>query len=463
MLLHALSTKEDSISRSTSTPHIFLDSDSSSSIPDMNMFLSYANNDSSRILEGASVSLSSHRGPKDRRRDSSTPHIFLPYAERSDEIDAHCQRYVEEMKLPAFQASVVARAIRIASHETGTSMDAKYRRSLHASFVDKALKDNLEVFEEVDLDDDDTPDLLEEADKDSSWEIDFLRDQVKRQADELEFLRAALKKLALLPLRNQEKTVQIRKESRNPRNSEVPLSQKEDIRVVVGRLPSIIEFPTRESDDDYSELMSELQSPSVIVLANRANNGKPPRSSHRIPVNKPESNPEDSNPVTSLVLQDNSEPQLSFPVCIPSQSIDMPKHGDPSYVKTMQLVFESRTKQRKPSYTEMVVGEIQETRARGMKFQLHFESRGVFVEGVYSGTLKEGLPHGNGVLRFINRDLYIGEFLSGMMHGEGTLLSRCESQLVTLRGTFCKNEFVQQTSNGNSRSSNATEISAGAA
>ena len=115
-------------------------------------------------------------------------------------------------------------------------------------------------------------------------------------------------------------------------------------------------------------------------------------------------------------------------------------------METIQLVVTTTsTKQnrRTYTYTDMVKGEVQEGRARGVKYQLHFEKKGVFVEGEYSGTIKGGLPHGSGVLRFANRDLYIGEFSGGRMHGEGSLLSRSNGNLLTFRGIFKNNEFVE--------------------
>ena len=74
---------------------------------------------------------------------------------------------------------------------------------------------------------------------------------------------------------------------------------------------------------------------------------------------------------------------------------------------------------------------------------------------------KNGKPHGTGVLRFDNRDVYIGQFSDGVLEGEGTLLSRCNNRLVTLRGSFRNNEFVEKSPKP--LSSNKSSTSAGAA
>lgn len=432
------------------------------------MFLSYASPDSrNQTLETCPLS-SPHR-PSQRRKSSATPHLFLPYAGRksSVEFENNCKAYMQEQDLPEFHATVVAKAMCIASAETagGKGFDATLRHSLHASFFSKAIRGQHETLPEVS--DDDTPDLLSEPDESSSWETDFLKDQVKRQQEELEFLRSALRHLVSLPVQ-QENAPQVQHESRNP--LEVYETTTRQNRDIVGRLPSIIEFPARdEVDDDDSEQMSELQSPSVIVLGNPSSNLKLLRQ------NTPKAeNSDPTNAITTLALQNklallkqNDPHRPSPPVCIPASTIDFSKDqvsGNAGYMKSMQLVVETRTKQKQKSYTytDMVKGEILDGRARGLNFRLYFEQRGVYVEGLYSGTIKNGLPHGIGVLRFNNRDLYMGSFAEGKMHGEGTLLSRCDSRLATFRGTFRNNEFVEQSATAKPLSSNES-ASAGAA
>ncbi len=43
-----------------------------------------------------------------------------------------------------------------------------------------------------------------------------------------------------------------------------------------------------------------------------------------------------------------------------------------------------------------------------------------FAKGTYSGELRDGEPHGSGVLRMNNGDRYEGEFRDGVFHGSGT-------------------------------------------
>eukprot|EP00980_Cylindrotheca_fusiformis_P007105 scaffold1489_cov194-Cylindrotheca_fusiformis.AAC.15 len=358
---------------------------------------------------------------------------------------------IEEQGIPEYNASLVAKAICIASAATPISeqRNTAYRHSLHASFFKKSLNGQADKLPEV-VEDEGTPDLLAEAEDTKSWEKDFLKDQLKRQNEELEFLRAALRHLVVPPAQ-QEKSLKKEEES-DPRN---PVEEQEAIepptRGIISRLPSTIEIhQTPQADDDQSEQMSELQSPSVIVLRHPSKNSSINRR------NTPQWVPDLPNPITSLALEKKFElleqnfPQRPLPpVCLQTSFVDSSKEsvsGNASYMKSVQLVVELRRKQNQTSYTftDMKKGEVLDGRARSLKFQLYFEQRGVYVEGLYSGAIRKGLPHGMGVLRFNNRDLYIGSFEDGKMHGEGTLLSRCDSGLASFRGTFKNNEFVEK-------------------
>ena len=214
----------------------------------------------------------------------------------------------------------------------------------------------------------------------------------------------------------------------------------------VTKLPSFIEIPVDYDDlDDYSE----LQSPSIIVLGNLANKMKALREKD-LPI--AEMAPAAVPPMSALALQ-NKLTGLQKVVAankasyrIAASIVDMSNEDcKEDAMESMQFVVATRNEpnQRTYTYTDMVKGEVQQGKARGEKRQLHFEKKGVYVEGLYSGTMKGGLPHGTGVLRFANRDLYIGEFSEGRMHGEGSLLSRSGGKLVTFRGFFRHNEFVE--------------------
>jgi len=388
------------------------------------------------------------------------------------------------------QVASVAKAMYIASEETakGQRAGAKLRQSLHASIFKKVLKRQNDTL--VEVDDDGTPDLLSEPDQSSTWEIDFLKDQMKRQQDELEFLRAAMRNLIssmadndddndrgidqpIQPIQRSQPVQPVHpseKESRNPMNVVQPLGiqdrdlmeklpmletpglQDNDLLEMLPtatKFPSVIEIPMNfDVTDDHSEQMSELQSPSVIVLGNLKSKIKALRKD--MPIAEIKSAP--VPPVSALALQNKldalqkSESKASYRIT--ASVIDISneecKEGEDNR-ESIQLVVATKNEknQRNYTYTDMVKGEVQQGRARGVKHQLHFKNKGVYVEGQYSGTMKGGLPHGSGVLRFANRDLYIGEFSEGRMHGEGSLLSRANGKLLTFRGFFSNNEFVE--------------------
>lgn len=471
--------EEDALSKHTTPSHLFLDASTSSALDltkpsSAHMFLSYVNTDSPSRGPLETGSFSNVMTPSDGQRDNNaTAHVFLSYAANSsnrnglnrksfswgdsmEEFELQCKNYIQiENNLTSVNAASVAKALRLASLEAGkgTLNNDTYRNSLHATFLDKALKNEHESFPTVD--DDETPDLLaeDEGETSKSWEMNFLKDQVQRQQEEITFLRCALRQLvsSMSPVQKEEK-----KPSQAEEKISEPLIDLDDLPVVSGRLPSIIEIPSNDdSRDDVSESMSELQSPSVIVLKNRTNKSRKKEKSKA------------SNSVTSLTLVNrNVSQEPTFPIAIPNPINEMAKHmvssGAENYMKCMQVIYETRVTHR-ITYTDMAKGEVQENRARGMKFQLFFEKRGVTAQGLYSGTLKDGKPHGTGVLRFDNRDVYMGQFSEGSLDGQGTLLSRCNKRLVTLRGSFRNNEFVEQSSSTQPLSSEKSATSAGAA
>ncbi|CAJ1912566.1 unnamed protein product [Cylindrotheca closterium] len=483
-------------SSTTSKPDIFVDSISGDESNERKMYLSYSNQDtrSHNLLESSSSS----RRVVERRNSNSTPHLFLPYTggrKRTNEFEQRCISLMRQELLSDMQAASIAKAMNMASDEAvkGQRAGTKLRHSLHASIFKKVLRRQNDPL--VEVDDDDTPDLLTVPDQSSTWEIDFLKDQMKRQQDELDFLRAAMRHLIssmedvddlgdeqpIQPMHRSEK------ESRNPRNVVQPLGiqdrdlleklpmiqaptvQDRDLLEqlpAVNKFPSIIEIPMNfEESDDYSEQMSELQSPSVIVLKNLTQTMKALGKDMPIAQISPAPIP----PVSALALQNKftglqkgASQKPSYPMHITASIIDVSNDEEckEENMETMQLVVTAtsgKQNQRTYTYTDMVKGEVQEGRARGVKYQLHFEKKGVFVEGEYSGTIKSGLPHGSGVLRFANRDLYIGEFSGGRMHGEGSLLSRCNGKLSTFRGIFKNNEFVEPVATAKRVSANELE------
>ena len=43
---------------------------------------------------------------------------------------------------------------------------------------------------------------------------------------------------------------------------------------------------------------------------------------------------------------------------------------------------------------------------------------------IYNGELANGIPHGYGVMNYVNNDIYIGNWSNGQKHGHGTLQER---------------------------------------
>lgn len=437
----------------TLTPQIFADSNFAEANNKSKMFMPYTQEFKTSDFE--------NRKLERRNSSNSTPHLFLAYAgrESANRFEKRCLSLMQGEPLSDAQMISVAEALNKASDGTakGKRSNTKLRHSLHISIFKKVLCSQHDSFAE-EGDNGATPGLLLEPEESSTWETEFLKDQVKRQQEELQFLRLALRHLISSIGEDQEPIQRTEKESRNPVNAlQAPAVQDRDILEqqglpAIAKLPSIIEIPI-DNGDDHSEQISELQSPSVIVLRNLSNKLKEVGNSAPLAEISPELIPTVSAYTLHnklAVLQKTSAPRRpSYPMCIPASVIDLTNNEqckkETDRTESMQLVVASRAEQNQRTYTftDMVKGEVQEGRARGLTYRLHFEKRGVFVEGLYSGTIKGGLPHGTGVLRFANRDLYIGQFSEGNMHGEGSLLSRSKSKLCTFRGIFKNNEFVE--------------------
>ncbi|KAG7361067.1 MORN repeat-containing protein [Nitzschia inconspicua] len=108
--------------------------------------------------------------------------------------------------------------------------------------------------------------------------------------------------------------------------------------------------------------------------------------------------------------------------------------------RTAKPIYQSHDK---IEYPELEKGETQGQHTRCMDFFLYLNDLESLLRGKYSGkiSLETGLPHGKGIFRFDNRDVYIGDFADGMMHGEGCFFTRRNNRLLKLRGTFQHNDF----------------------
>jgi hypothetical protein len=287
----------------------------------------------------------------------------------------------------------------------------------------------------------DLADLVDHEKDSMSSQQQSLKNQLLRQQEEIDFLRCALKQL-IEPLRQE--NLQVHQSDNTPSNHNQNQNKHDGI-------PYKIEFLQRRQDiaDDVSEPISQM-TPSVDLHN--------PKSNLQMVI-QPIPLALEMNGDFCYPSTNNSILQMpNYLPCIPTlDTPKIPSTASESYMETMQLVYSFRTESRQPTYTGMAKGQIEAGRARGLKFQLHFKNWGVTVKGRYNGTLKDGLPHGPGVLRFENRDLYIGEFFNGALQGEGTLFCRKDSKLVTLRGEFNQNEYIGK------QSSSDDATSAGAA
>ena len=374
------------------------------------------------------------------RRCSATPHSFLPYVGSDSELairsteskhtsrrnfEDKCTEYLQEdARLSSLQAKNVVSSLRKAADEVASGKEnLNLQYLLFASIVRQSLRrregGKIEVQDDKSLE---LVDLVNDEKNPMPSEIESLRRQLKRSREEVNFLRCAVRQL-VIPLRDKD----------------IKSGQKQDktgdeTRLQNVSVPSKIEFMQRRgSEDEISVDLSQL-TPSVEFRL--------PKNCLPIVVNSyPE--PLEMNLASPYALANKKMPQI--PKILPNFDVDkpmVPPSISERYLETMQLVYSFRSERTQSGQSDMVKGEIRNNRARGMRFQLRFENFGVRVSGTYNGTLKNGVPHGSGVLRFDNRDFYIGEFHNGALHGEGTLFSRKDFKLVKMRGKFSQNEFV---------------------
>ncbi|KAL3906800.1 MAG: hypothetical protein SGILL_009127 [Bacillariaceae sp.] len=100
------------------------------------------------------------------------------------------------------------------------------------------------------------------------------------------------------------------------------------------------------------------------------------------------------------------------------------------------------------SYPDLEKGQVKGHHARCLDFFMYMNDTQKLVRGKYSGriSLDTGLPHGKGVFRSENGDFYVGDFLNGMMHGDGCLFTRRNEKLLKLRGSFQNNDYYGDSS-----------------
>jgi hypothetical protein len=447
---------------STSTPHIFSDSPNSSissgdwyhnrsthsNRPTPHMFLSYANPSTfaksfrrkSNREAPVSERKSSHSRHKHRKSSStSSAHLFLDYANDKpeeqksasrgphqprvkrqvhqhevDEFQFRCQEaLLSQQGFSAYHASTAAKALSKAAEAAASSTSSDNSEdvfSLYRSAIRKAVTAQPEALADCNESMNMSQVFLEHGNG-SSTSL-----SCQSQNDELMFLRLAVKELLFqLP-------------------AEDPLVPRENKKK--NAFPSNIEFHQLEvMDDDITEATSlvfshdDAEGGETQELASTANLPILEKTPSRIGfVGTP------SMPLPPLNLSDHHRDPYGNSLT-KTESTESWR-----YMQTIQTLFATRPSSQTSKYSLMEKGEIYGDRARGIQWQVTI--RGIPFDGTYNGSLKDGVPEGPGVLRFHNRDLYIGDFTNGSMHGEGALFCRKQAKVVVLRGRFDSNEFV---------------------
>lgn len=392
------------------------------------MFLAYANPDRGNGCEFNARDtnmLSDANSPRVSRQSSAAPHIFLNYTghsgrtertlergsrsgnvlqrrfeswgESPEDFEKECLKYLEKKQgFGTPRASLVSKALRTTVEGTKkTTTNAKY-----AHFLSLALATSEDQNEFNDLELPDSPNIA------------VLQNQIQKQMEEIDFLRSAMR--ALIPLVSETPTLS---EQQGPIASIVPLRQRK----VTEDVPRSIHIHSLGPVvDDLT--MSEYMPIEELVNVNRVENYPLFRNESLL--------------VSSTALHDSPIKRSQDFGLLPNTSI--------SVVQAMDLLNVEGTEvtQLKVSYTEMAKGAIHGGRARGMLCQVQFRNWGLILEGRYNGMIREGLPHGSGVIRFENRDCYVGQFSDGMLHGEGSLFLRRNKSLVVFRGLFWRSEFI---------------------
>lgn len=96
-----------------------------------------------------------------------------------------------------------------------------------------------------------------------------------------------------------------------------------------------------------------------------------------------------------------------------------------------------KTEEPSTSASTETVDSASLPREKMQKIKICFRKAG--LEGMYTGPVKEGLPHGVGTIRFTSGDTYLGEMKEGKMSGKGTLYTKSRG---IFRGNFESNKFV---------------------
>jgi len=236
----------------------------------------------------------------------------------------------------------------------------------------------------------------------------------KLQQDELFFLRAVVKHL-VLGVENKESTE--RKESietqETNQSAAVPDSKSHN---PIGTETKNPERPKNLSSEipEFIELCSDRNEDNVLL----------------------------EDDVSQLTP---SEGDFLVDGCLPTYQCNNILFPFPQQDGTLVCSLSSR---RPNYYTDLKPGEIRDSFARSLEFSVYMNDVQALLSGKYTGKLsvETGLPHGKGVFRFANRDIYIGDFWNGFLHGTGVLFTRRKRSnrkvLLKLSGHFHHNDFM---------------------
>jgi hypothetical protein len=376
------------------------------------LFLSYAGKLNTAKTMKTENPAKNIRAPGHRRASS--------WGSSLDDFELECDLFLQtNQKLPQDRASAISKALKRVAQGTPVESDSSVdvsecRNSRFASYLRAALstkhdKDNAEMRSNP-FDHDSNPAKAEE---------DSPREQLQRQREEIQFLRSTVKELV---------------HSDNAERRDPMPCQREGLQNEI--------FDTKEEPliETRASIPRSIQIRCLEPVVDDLTEGQDARSDFTpsedgvicFPKTPPETPRHQASPVRIFDF-DISVSRISSSKAPPTAVPTFSSHG---------RVPSRRHHPDRVSFPDMAKGEIQDKRARGMLCNINFQSWGIVLQGRYIGTLRNGQPNGTGVLRFHNRDYYVGAFRGGMIHGEGALFLRRNGRLLKFRGQFERNEFV---------------------
>jgi hypothetical protein len=399
--------------------------------------------------------------------------VLLDWGESLDSFQSRCRDYMTtEHHIPHDRAGNVASAMAAAATRVvpGKNLSFKHRNMQFASIIDQILnesKTNVSRAETVENAKNDGESMQQTKE---NLPTEAMLRTFERQEAELSFLRLALKHLILPPKTDFFGHDKIKPPPCIAYNLQVSSPLHQVIGYHSSRHADADEKPARRGIPSYIELREHRDGPHVVEMETDqlevASQLTPSIGDFDSPLELEQHNLLLSADGLTLYadlskVQDAAPWHLQIPSLVPAPTVAQPLQSAPrsrtgrkspvNRTCCLSLPHETRddgqpqqSLGRESSITDMEKGEIRGQRARSVEFSIQLNDAKVLLKGKYSGKIRTdtGLPHGQGVFRFENRDLYVGEFEDGMFHGSGTLLTRRNRNLIKLRGNFHHNCFV---------------------